>query len=238
MGARGSAGNVPFRSIDLMQNDIFTDRFDAAYRLAEKLKAYKDNPHVIILAIPRGGVELGYVLSHELHAPLDVIFTKKIGFPGNPEYAIGAMSLDSVLIDERVARLSPDITAHIQHEIKQLKHVLEERSKKYRGDRPPLDITSKIVIITDDGIATGKTLELTIDLVKTSKPQKIIVAIPVIPRDALSHLENKVDEVATSIVPEHFFAVSQFYQEFHQVDDAEAIKLLRESYKDYKGDQT
>ncbi len=205
---------------------MFKDRFDAARRLAEKLADYKNNPDVAILAVPRGGLEVGSVLSLELHAPLDVIFTKKIGYPGNPEYAIGAVSLEGVIIDKRFLNFSASLNEYIDEETKRIRALLQKRYQTYQGNKPPLDLAGKIVIITDDGVATGSTLAATLDLVKKSGARKIIVAIPVAPREAVKALREKADEVICLLIPKAFVAVGQFYENFEQVSDEEAIQLL------------
>ena len=183
------------------------------------------------MAIPRGALEIGAVLSKELQLPLDVILTKKIGYPGNLEYAIGAMSMDTVLIDKRALEFSGELQAYLKQEVIVTKELLQERSKAYHGDRTPLSLTDKIVIVTDDGIATGRTLDVTIDLIKKQHPKKIIVAVPVGSKEALNQIKKKVDEVICLEVPEVFTSVSQLYLSFAQVDDERAIALLQESYK-------
>jgi predicted phosphoribosyltransferase len=209
---------------------MFKDRFDAGEKLAQKLMEYKDNPNVVILAIPRGALEIGSVLTHELHAPLDVVLTKKIGYPGNPECAIGAVSLENVIIDKRVLEFSGDLEAHLKQEIAQIKALLHHRSAQYHGVREPIPLNDKIIILTDDGIATGKTVEATIDLIKKQNPQKIIVAVPVASREALHLIKKKVDEVVCLLVPDIFMSVGQWYQNFDQVSDEEAIELLQGSF--------
>lgn len=208
---------------------MFKDRFDAGKKLALQLQQYKNNPDALILAIPRGALEIGAVLSRELQLPLDVILTKKIGYPGNPEYAIGAMTQDTVIIDKRALEFSGEMQAHLKQEITNIKDLLEKRSAVYHGVREPLSLTDKIVIVTDDGIATGKTLELTIDLIKKKNPKKIIVAVPVASKEALNIIRKKVDEVVCLMVPDMFMSVSQWYQNFDQVDDEQAIQLLQGS---------
>lgn len=152
---------------------MFKDRFDAGKKLALQLQQYKNNPEALILAIPRGALEIGAVLSKELQLPLDVVLTKKIGYPGNPEYAIGAMTQDTVIIDKRALEFSGEMQAHLKQEIASIKEMLEKRSAAYHDTREPLSLTDKIVIVTDDGIATGKTLELTIDLIKKRILEKL-----------------------------------------------------------------
>lgn len=210
---------------------MFKDRFDAGYQLAQKLQQYKNNPDTIILAIPRGALEIGSVLSRELDLPLDIVLTKKIGYPGNPEYAIGAVSLDNIILDKRVLEFSGALEAYIKQEVAAIRQLLQERSAAYHGNRKPLSLTDKTVIVTDDGIATGRTLEATLDLIKKQHPKKIIVAVPVASKEALQLIKKKADEVLCLIIPDFFMSVGQWYQKFDQVDDSQAIALLQGSYK-------
>lgn len=206
---------------------MFKDRFDAAYQLAQQLQPYAHNPEVIILAIPRGGIELGYVLARELHCPLDIILSKKIGYPGNPEYAIGAVSLKHIYVDPEFEH-SPAFKHHIAEQATEIRALLQERATLYYKDKKPHSLTNKIVIVIDDGVATGSTLLATLQLIKEEKPSKIIVALPVAPRQALAKLERVADEVVCLQVPQLFFSVGQFYKNFNQVEDQEAIRLFHE----------
>ena len=208
---------------------MFNDRFDAAYQLANHLQQYKNNSNTLILAIPRGALEIGAILAKELQLPLDVILTKKIGYPGNPEYAIGAVSLDNVIVDKRALEFSGEMEAYLKQEIAKIRKQLQERSVAYHKNKPLHSLTDKTVIVTDDGIATGKTLEATIDLIKKNHPKKIIVAVPVASKEALHIIKKKVDEVICLLVPEIFMGVSQWYRNFEQVDDEQAIALLQGS---------
>lgn len=207
---------------------VFMDRFAAAKELAKKLQKYKHNKNAVILAIPRGGLQTGYALAKELNLKLDIILTKKIGYPGNEEYAIGSVSLKSIFINEKHKDISND---YINSEIKKIRKTIKERYQKYLGDKKPTTLKDKIVIITDDGVATGSTILAAIDLVKQENPKRIIVAVPVGPADTIRLLKKKADEVICLLVPETFFAIGQFYQEFFQVEDEEAIRLLKEANK-------
>ncbi len=203
---------------------MFEDRYDAAQQLAELLQDYKDNKDVILVAIPRGALEIGYVLAQELNAPLEVIFVKKIGAPGNPELAIGTVSSTQEIIDPAYKQAHK---GYIEKQIKLLRAKLSERSQKYRGDTSPLPLKDKIVILIDDGVATGHTLSLAIKLIKQQQPKKLIVAVPVGPPETMRNLG--VDEVICPLQPEYMLAIGQFYRKFPQVEDEQAIELLQKA---------
>jgi predicted phosphoribosyltransferase len=207
----------------------FSDRFTAAKELVEKLQKYKDDKNTVILAIPRGGLQIGYVLAKELNLPLDIVLTKKIGYPGNSEYAIGAVSLKSYIVEKSLLKSGKVTHEYIEREVADIRKLLEERYKKYRGEKKPCEIKGKTVIITDDGVATGRTILAAIDLLREDKPEKIVIAVPVGPMDTLDELNSKADEVICVMVPQMFYAIGQFYRDFTQVEDEEAIKLLEEA---------
>src|SRR3989344_37782 len=202
---------------------IFKDRFEAAKLLAKELSGYKNNKDAIILAIPRGGLQTGNMLAKELKLPLDIALSKKIGYPGNEEYAIGAVTLYNEVVDE-----SFEDKKYIESEVKKIRQSLKERYEKYHGKKNPIPIKGKIVILTDDGVATGRTMMALIEALKKEKPKKIIVAVPVGPPDTIDMLKKVADEVICLQTPEPFFAIGQFYANFEQVEDEEAIRLLRE----------
>lgn len=207
---------------------MFKDRFDAARQLVPHVEKYKNNSDAIILAVPRGGLELGSVLAKALHLPLDVILTKKIGYPGNPEYAIGAVSLDHRIITPDFANI-PELQPYIAQETAKIRILLDKRNTEYRAGKPLLNVNNKIVIVVDDGVATGNTLLATLQLIKQEHPQKIILAIPVGPIASINKLRKEVDEVICLQIPENFMSVGQFYEHFEQVSDEAAIKLLHEA---------
>lgn len=200
----------------------FKDRKEAAILLSEKLKKYQDSD-TIILAVPRGGVPIGYEIAKRLNLPLDIILSKKIGHPLNKEFAIGAVSMDSTIIDEH-----PEVPKqYIDDEIIRLRKLLQEKYELYVGNRKPLDIKGKNVIVVDDGIATGNTLLASINMLRKRKPAKIIVAVPVLPSDTVETFKKQTDEFVYLIASNYFRGVGGFYDEFYQVEDDEVIRMLR-----------
>ncbi|MBU3957332.1 phosphoribosyltransferase [Patescibacteria group bacterium] len=206
---------------------VFKNREEAGKKLSVKLRGFQKKKNLIVLAIPRGGLVVGKQLAQALNCPLDIIVTKKIGAPGNPELAIGAVGAmgEPVLNEELAARAGADGN-YLQKEIANRQAEVERRIKEYRGDKLPLNLKDKTVIITDDGVATGATMEAAVEVVRQQEPKKIIVAIPVIARDSLKKLEEKADEVIYLDAPIMFFAVGQFYREFGQVSDEEVKEIL------------
>ncbi|MDI1306737.1 MAG: phosphoribosyltransferase family protein [bacterium] len=204
-----------------MYNEILKDRIEAGLLLAEKLKTYQ-NSNSIILAVPRGGVPVGHEIAKKLHLPLDIVLSKKIGHPYNKEFAIGAVSLDSMIIDEH-----PGVSnVYIDEEITRLRKLLKEKYQLYMGNREPMDIKGKNVILVDDGIATGNTLLASIKMLRKQKPAKIIVAVPVLPYGTVAIFESNTDEFIYLIASKSFRGVGGFYEEFDQVEDEEVVKIL------------
>ena len=205
---------------------MYSDRIEAGLILAERLKKYTGETG-IILAVPRGGVPLGYIIARELHLPLELLLSKKIGHPNNPEYAIGAVSLtDKVLIPH--AGVSD---AYIESETTRLRQKLRENYIKFMGDKNPSNLENKILIVVDDGIATGNTLMSTIQMLRNSKPAKIIVAAPVAPQSAVNKLSKVVDELVIPLIPKEFYGVGSFYEDFTQVSDDDVLMYLDELNK-------
>lgn len=207
---------------------IFRNRIEAGKKLAAKLSNYKTTKNLIVLGIPRGGIVTGKQLTEFLQCPLDVIVTKKIGAPGNPELAIGAVGAigKPVINEELAARVGAD-EKYLNNELRIKNKEVKRREKEYRKNKPPLSLKGKTVIITDDGVATGATMEAAVEVARQQNPKKIVVAIPVIARDSLAKIEAKADEVVYLDAPLMFFAVGQFYQEFAQVSDEKVKELLK-----------
>jgi predicted phosphoribosyltransferase len=206
---------------------MFNDRREAAQALASKLAGYKDYAQAVILAIPRGGVVIGAVLSEELRLPLDIILTKKIGHPGNPEFAIGAVSLTGASVDAALVERAGIPADYIETMIARIRESLWQRYRLYRGTSRPMSVAGKTVILTDDGAATGRTMLAAIGLLRRDGAAKIVVALPVAPPDAAETLRITADETVCLEIPAEFTAISASYRDFDQVSDEEAIGLLK-----------
>lgn len=208
---------------------MFRDRRDAARRLVRALVRYRGRADALVLAVPRGGLPIGALLARELGLKLDVILTKKIGHPDNPEFAIGAVSLAGEAVDSALIERERIPPAFIAGEIARIRDGLRRRYRMYRGAAKPLPVAGKTVILTDDGAATGRTLLAAIDLLRKDGAGKIVVALPVAPPDTAAALESRADEVVCLEVPEAFMAIGAFYSDFSQVPDEEAVSLLKDA---------
>lgn len=203
---------------------LFRDRYDAALKLIPYLEKYK-NERGVVFAVPRGGVPIGYYIAKNYNLPLELLLTKKIGHPWNHEVAVGAVSLEDYIIDE-----SLNIPAsYFESEIAKIKASLKERYKKFMGDRKPVDVEGKIVIIVDDGVATGNTLLSAIRMIRHKHPKKIVVAVPVAPVEAAKKIKMEVDDFICPYILEEFWGVGLYYSDFTQVSDEEVIQLLKEA---------
>lgn len=200
---------------------MFRDRIEAGLLLAAKLRKYKNIPG-IVMAVPRGGVPVAYVVAKELGLPIEVILTKKIGHPMNKEYAIGAASLTDYFIVPH-----PDVTEeYIQQEVQRIRSRLKEMYAKFMGDQEPESLKGKTVIVIDDGIATGNTLMGTVNVLRKGNPAKIIIGVPVASKSAVQKLSKEVDEVIAVMIPDVFYGVGAFYEEFDAVSDEEVLFYL------------
>lgn len=205
---------------------MFQNRSGAGMLLASRLKKYQNMPGVI-LAVPRGGVPVAYEVAKELNVPLELILVKKLGHPSNPEYAIGAVGLKDSFVVPHAEVTDLYITSQIQ----KVRSKLLEMKKKFMGDREPEELEGKTVIVIDDGIATGNTLLATIRILRKSRPAKIVVAVPVASKPAVQLLGAEVDELVTVLVPETFYGVGGFYNDFKQVEDQEVIYFLNKLHE-------
>jgi len=205
---------------------LFKNRKDAGIKLAQALEKYKDED-AIVLALPRGGVVLGEEIANKLHAPLDILLTKKIGHPMNSEYAICAITEDGdpICNSAEVEKVDPEWLAE---EIRKVRSEIKRRRKMFLGGKALQPVAGKTVIIADDGIATGLTMIAAIDEIKKRKPKRLVIAIPVTPYDTAQRLISMVDElVSLDIDPNYRGAVGAYYEDFTQVEDSEVISILK-----------
>ncbi len=208
----------------------FVNRTEAGKRLAVKLKDTDKNG--VILAVPRGGVVIGFQIAQSLGATLDIVIARKIGAPGNPELAIGAVAEDgNAILDDRLVRMLQVSKSYIKEEIERQKIEIKRRLQRYRGDLPYPDLANREVILVDDGVATGATLKAALMSIRMKGVRVVNVAVPVGPMDTIATLKKMADRVVCLYTPEPFYAIGEFYQDFEQIEDTEVIRLLKTSKK-------
>ncbi|HLG03992.1 MAG TPA: phosphoribosyltransferase family protein [Bacteroidia bacterium] len=200
---------------------MIRNREEAGRQLAEKLAQY-ENANAVVLAVPRGGVPVGYEIAKKLNLPLHLLLSKKIGHPLNPEYAIGSVTMDDVILNGHEG-VSP---AYIEQEVRKIREALRKKITLYNGTREVVSPAGKTVIVVDDGIATGKTLLVLIQMLRRLKPKRIVVAVPVMPESVVDTIQTEVDELVYLHAPFFFRGVGMFYDDFKQVEDEEVISLL------------
>jgi putative phosphoribosyl transferase len=205
----------------------FRNRTDAGQKLAQALKSYANCADVLILGLPRGGVPVAYEIAKALNAPLDICIVRKLGVPGHKELAMGAIASGGVRI------LNYDVLGWLQISGKTIDEVaqrelreLQRRDRTYRGDRPQSMVGGRIIILVDDGLATGSTMRAAIAVLKAQQPKEIIVAVPVAPADVCQELRAEVDGVVCLATPEPFYAIGLWYENFAQTTDEEVCTLL------------
>ncbi len=211
-----------------MFTKIFRDRRDAGEFLASKLTDYANDPNVIVLALPRGGVPVGYEVARKLSVPMDVFVVRKLGVPGSEELAMGAIASGGVRV------LNRDVVSYLRMKESVIEEVakkelreLKRREQLYRGGRQPLSVTARTVIIVDDGLATGSTMRAAVKALREMKPKKIVVAVPVGARETCDSFKEEVDTIAVcAITPSPFQAVGLWYQDFSPTTDEEVTDLL------------
>ncbi len=217
------AGQIPIPS-------RFRDRADAGRYLAGLLSDYAGRDDVVVLALPRGGVPVGFEVARALEAPLDVFVVRKLGVPGQEELAFGAIASGGAQI------LNPDVIRHvgltsdlIDSVSERERSELARRERLYRGDRPDSELASKTAILVDDGLATGASMRAAVAAVRAQGPARIVVAVPISAPEICATLSAEVDELVCPLRPERFYAVSLWYDRFEQVSDDEVRTLLEKA---------
>lgn len=214
--------------VGFVRQDTFENREEAGRRLARRLAHLRDDKP-LVLALPRGGVPVAAEIARALRAPLDVILVRKIGVPGQPELALGAVvdgaRAHTVVNHELMDMLGISETYLAEQSERQLAEI-ERRRRIYVGNRPYLDIIGRTVIVVDDGIATGSTVLAALEAVRQARPRRVVLAVPVAPSDTASSLREQVDELICLMTPASFGAISRFYADFHQVGDDEVVRYL------------
>jgi len=218
---------------------VFEDRFDAGRKLAARLRRYAHRDDVIVLALPRGGVPVGYEVARALAAPLDLFVVRKLGVPGQEELALGAIASGGVrVLNEPVLR-SLDISAAEVEEVTALEEKeLRRRERLYRGDRPPLAIRDHIAVLVDDGLATGSTMRAAVAALRKHGPGWVVVAVPVGSPGVCADLKKSVDDMVCALEPEHLHAVGAWYSDFTQTTDEEVRDLLAQVNEPLTGPAT
>lgn len=213
---------------------IFLNRREAGRVLAARLAGYTDPSDVVVLALPRGGVPVGYEVARALHVPLDVFLVRKLGVPGHEELAMGAVATGGVRVlqNETVRVLRIDdaaIEAATRREVLEL----DRRERAYRGVEPPLPVTGRTALLVDDGLATGSTMRAATKALRLRNPHRIVIAVPVGAVDTCSEMAEVADEVICAVTPDPFVAVGLWYRDFNQTTDAEVRELLERSRWEY-----
>ena len=214
------------RSIERAQATRFRDRSEAGRVLAQQLTEY-GRDDVIVLALPRGGIPVGYEVAKALGAPLEVFVARKLGVPGHPELAMGAIvSGGSAVLDQGLVRRLGVTQAQLDQAVTDETRELERREQAYRGDHEPPELRGKTVILVDDGLATGATMRAAALAVRDQQPAKIVVAVPVAAEETCDQFRDVVDDVVCAVTPKPFYAVGMWYEDFDQTTDDEVRELL------------
>jgi putative phosphoribosyl transferase len=213
---------------------LFKNRIEAGKQLAAALNGAAENS--VVLAVPRGGVVVGFEVTHALNIPLDVIITKKIGAPANPELAVGAVAEDGTyFLDDSVVQMLGVPQSYIKAEVERQKAEINRRLKTYRGDAPDQEIAGHEVILVDDGVATGSTLKAALRSLQKRGAKTVTIAVPVGPTDTVRELQREAYRVICLDVPEPFYAIGEFYEDFEQTTDEEVIRLLERRRRELRG---
>jgi putative phosphoribosyl transferase len=204
----------------------FSDRTEAGEKLAERLQHYQRRKDAIVLALPRGGVPVGFEIAKKLGLPLDVFVVRKLGVPGQRELAMGAIASGGVrVLNEDVLRAMPHAAATVTAVTNEEAQEVKRRELDYRQGRPAAEVEGRVLVLVDDGLATGATMLAAIAALRQKNPAKIVVAVPVCPPDTLGEVERAADETVILFAPDWFRGVGQFYEDFAQLTD-ETVRLL------------
>ena len=205
----------------------FADRREAGRQLATLLRPLAGEPDPIVLGLPRGGVPVAYEVAEALDAPLDVFVVRKLGVPGHEEYAMGAIATGGIrVVNHEVVRQLQITAAAIEAVERDERRELERRERLYRGDRPVPSLRDRTVVLVDDGLATGSTMLAAVQAVRTQRPRRIVVAVPVASREACDTLRREADDCVCVATPDPFYGVGLWYQNFNQTTDDEVQQLL------------
>jgi len=206
---------------------LFRDRFEAGRVLASKLSEFSRKNDVVVLALPRGGVPVGYEVAQALHAPLDVFVVRKLGTPGQEELAMGALaSGGTIVLNREVIQALGISQSTIDAVAARENPELERREREYRDGRPALQVEGRTVILVDDGLATGSSMRVAIKALRKESAAQVVVAVPVASPSACLEFEAEVDKIVCAATPEPFWAVGQWYRNFSQTTDEEVSELL------------
>jgi putative phosphoribosyl transferase len=207
---------------------MFEDRVEAGRRLAEAL-AHLEEQDVVVLSIPRGGVEVGAEVARARGWPLDIVIPRKVRAPGNEELGLGAVAPGVRVLDERMVRSLGVSPEYLEKEIAFEEEEIRRRSEAYRAGRPPVELHGAVAVVVDDGVATGGTAMAALRWARAQGASRVVLAVPVAPAEAVTHLAKDADEVVCLATPEPFYAVGQWYARFPQTSDQEVIRLLEEA---------
>ena len=214
---------------------ILRDRIDAGRRLVEPLLPYAHRADVIVLALPRGGVPVAYEVATALGVRLDLMLVRKLGVPSHPEYAMGAIAIAIAsggieIRNEQALRAHPIEKAAFQAVVARETQELSRRERVYRGTRTPVQLKDQVVILVDDGLATGASMLAAVQAVRVQAPARLVVAVPVAPVETVQALRREVDELICPIMPDWFMSIGHWYMDFSQTSDAEVIGLLQRAW--------
>jgi len=205
----------------------FEDRRDAGRKLADRFERYVGQRDVVVLGLPRGGVPVAYEIAKRIGAPLDVLIVRKIGVPGHPELAMGAIASGGIRVVDRHVIDALGVSAHEFESIEQQERAeLARRERTFRSGRAPLEVARKTVVLVDDGLATGASMVAAIEALRTRRPERIVAAVPVAPPETCAALRERTDEMICLVTPARLVAVGLWYQDFEQTTDREVRELL------------